>query len=443
MSFASLVSPVAARRLRTCLRAAGWRAGMVLAALLLLPASIAPVYRFPEPAPFAGDQWHNPYAGLEAAAWRTINLHAHTAAWGGVTHGVGTAGEVRRAYRRLGYDAVAISNYHQRSADGAPGALSVYEHGMNVPKAHVLVLGAREVHWLDSPVVQTVHHQQWVLDHLRGAGALLAIPHPGVRRARDAVALRALTGYQLMEVTSTYGNWEREWDQALGAGRLVWGLGNDDAHDVRDPLQVGESWTSVASGSVAPESLLAALAEGRHVAVSGHRGHSPLRVRSVAMHDGVLRVRVDGPVTEMSFMGPGGRVRHRVASGVGSYRPSQDDAYVRVVVRGDSTVLYLNPIVRHRGTGVPTQAATVDAQATRLLRTVQGATLLTLHGGVRRLAQHMGRRVVGSGLRWALAIGLRALAAAWVALAAARRRRTGQRGAEKASRGGGVQPVTR
>ena len=120
--------------------------GVMLALVLLaaaLPSLAVPVYRFPAPAPFAGAQWHNPYAGMDAALpWRTVNLHAHSAAWGGVTHGAGTPDEVRNAYRRLGYDAVAVSNYHRVDTAPGAGALAVYEHGMNVPKAHVLVLGA-------------------------------------------------------------------------------------------------------------------------------------------------------------------------------------------------------------------------------------------------------------------------------------------------------------
>jgi len=412
-----------ASRARRILSWAG-RASLFVVVVALLPALVAPHYRFPDPAPFSGHQWHNPYAGLDAPAWHTINLHAHSAAWGGVTNGTGTPDEVRGAYRRLGYDGAAVSNYHQLTADPSPGALSVYEHGINVRKAHVLVVGAHEVRWLDFPLVQTVHHQQRVLDHLRGAGALLAIPHPGIRGARDTEALRALTGYQLLEVTSTYGIWEEEWDAALGAGRLVWALGSDDAHNVRDVTQVGESWTSVASGSAAPESLLAALAAGRHLAVSGHHGRTSLRVRSVVMRDGVLRVEVDGPVTELAFVGPGGRVRHRVPSGRGAYRPAPEDAYVRVVVRGDSAVLYLNPVVRHRGDGVPVPTASVDAPSTWLARTAQATALLWWHGDARRTA-------------------LRGLGMAWAVILAACRRRAVQRGAPDAASDGGAQPVTR
>lgn len=364
----------------------GWRLTrpplVLLVVLATVPSLAAPRFRFPPPVSFAGPAWLNPYAGIgeesRTAVWRTVNLHAHSAAWGGFTHGTGTPDEVRGAYRRRGYDAIAVSNYHR--VDTAPGAhsLAVYEHGMNVPKAHVLVIGARDVRWLDFPLVQSVHHQQRVLDHLQGAGALLALPHPGVRGARSAQALQALTGYQLMEVTSKYGTWEREWDLALGAGRLVWALGGDDAHNVRDSTQVGESWTSVASASAAPESLLAALAAGRHVAVSGHRGRTALRLRRMAMRTGVLAVQVDGPVTELLFVGAGGRVRHRAGGGTATYRPAPDDAYVRVVARGDSTVLYFNPVVRHRGHGVAPLTATVDTSATVALRATGGGAALLL-----------------------------------------------------------------
>ncbi len=127
--------------------------------------------------------------------------------------------------------------------------------------------------------------------------------------------------------------------------------------------------------------------------MSGHRGRTPLRLRRLRMREGVLEVAVDGPVTELAFVGAGGRVRHRATSGIATYRPAPDDAYVRVVVRGDSTVLYLNPVVRHDGGGVPPLTATVDAPFTWALRAAMAGGALLLPG-VRRwgAARVRGRR---------------------------------------------------
>ena len=54
--------------------------------LLVLPYVWAPLYHFPDPAPFSGSDWLNPYAGV-TAGWKRANLHAHGRAWSGLTNG--------------------------------------------------------------------------------------------------------------------------------------------------------------------------------------------------------------------------------------------------------------------------------------------------------------------------------------------------------------------
>ena len=81
------------------------RGGVILglfAAVVLLPYVRGPLYRFPDPLPFAGGELENPYAGI-GSAWQRANLHAHGRAWSGLTNGrLQSDEEIVRAYRSFG-----------------------------------------------------------------------------------------------------------------------------------------------------------------------------------------------------------------------------------------------------------------------------------------------------------------------------------------------------
>ena len=91
-----------------------WRIiGRVCTALVvvaLLPYAWGPVYRFPEPAPFAGARLWNPYA-TTSGQWLRANLHAHGHAWGGLTSGEQSDAEVAARYRERGYAVAGVSGH--------------------------------------------------------------------------------------------------------------------------------------------------------------------------------------------------------------------------------------------------------------------------------------------------------------------------------------------
>ena len=104
-----------------------------------------PVYDFPAALPFRGAHWYNPYATVAPAAhWLKANFHAHTRAWGGLTNGHQTAGEITNTYRALGYDVIGISNYHRIDDTFAAESsyMPSYEYGYSVRKTHRLAIGA-------------------------------------------------------------------------------------------------------------------------------------------------------------------------------------------------------------------------------------------------------------------------------------------------------------
>ncbi len=171
----------------------------LLVVLVAAPYAWAPVYRFPEPAPFSGSFFYNPYANA-SPNWQRANFHAHGRAWRGITNGAQSDEEVARRYRQLGYDVPGVSNYQYIAARHGIDTIPVYEHGYNVSKQHQLAIGAHRVVWLDFLLWQSLSHSQHIIDRLKQTSELVALAHPATRDAYTADEMGLLAGYDLIEV---------------------------------------------------------------------------------------------------------------------------------------------------------------------------------------------------------------------------------------------------
>jgi hypothetical protein len=344
-----------------------------LALVLLVAALYAsiPIYRFPAPASFSGSRFYNPYEHL-TGTWQRANLHAHGRAWSGLTSGRHSNEEVVRRYRELGYAVAGVSNYHHIAAqDGVP-TLPLYEHGYNIGKHHQLAIGAHRVEWLDLPLWQSRSHLQFLIDRVAATADLVAIVHPVSRNAYTAADLRALTGYQLIEIVNGKFPHDEAWDAALSAGHAVWALANDDNHDLSEADRLAVAWNMIDAPTTSTTDIVEALRAGRTYAIlrTGDRStNADVALASVAVTDGALVVTTSGDPSTIAFVGQNGEVRKTVAEATtAAYTFNPADTYIRTVVRTPQSTLYLNPVVRYDGVALPTPAATVDRFQTWLLR---------------------------------------------------------------------------
>ncbi|MGE5246530.1 MAG: hypothetical protein ACM3SQ_20070 [Betaproteobacteria bacterium] len=343
--------------------------GVVL--LVVLPYFFSPVYTFPPPQPFAGPAIWNPYAGVDST-WLLANLHAHGAAWGGITNGRQSDDAVVEAYRTRGYDVAEISDYQRIAAlDGVP-TIPAYEHGYNVSKIHQLAIGARAVDWLDFPLFQWTSQKQFVIDRVKARADLVALVHPSARLAYSEDDLHQLTGYDLFEVINGRFPAEDLWDAALSSGHFVGAIGDDDTHDITDPHRMAVAWTMIDADAVDAAAVVSALRRGRSYAVSATSGTSTRNdavVSGVQVRDGRLTVSIEGPPATFSFIRQDGQVRKTVEkTTTASYDIAPDDAYVRTEIRTPKILMYLNPVVRYDGAHLPDPVARVDTFATWALR---------------------------------------------------------------------------
>ena len=347
------------------------RAAFAASVLIALPYIQGPVYDYPPEAAFSGSQLLNPYESV-SDPWQRANLHAHGRPWGSLTNGRQSDADIVRAYQSFGYSVAGVSNYqHIAAAHGVP-TIPIYEHGYNVVKRHQLAIGARSVTWFDFPLWQTLSNQQYVINRVAATADLVALAHPYSRDAYALEDLRQLTGYHLIEVVNGPFLFEDSWDAALSAGRIVWAVGDDDTHDLTDERRTAVAWTMINAPSADTKDVVEALRAGRAYAVSRtNESASAIETRlgEVTVREGTLTVSCEGDPSMFIFVGQNGVVKKTVKNAMSaSYTFSHDDSYIRTVIRSPRTAMFLNPVLRHDGSGPAPLAAQVDMPGTWLFR---------------------------------------------------------------------------
>lgn len=335
----------------------------------------APVYDFPEPKPFSGDRFYNPYAGLDSSGWKKCNFHFHVKEWWGLTAGRNnTPGELYSVYKWMNYDAPEISNYQSISTEFRDSAfyIPVYEHGFGIRKKHQMLIGAKNVLWLDYSVIQNRSHKQHILNLLRPDNDIVAIAHPDWEGGYSLQDMKYLSNYDMLEVLDN--NWRSipQWDAALSSGHAAWILADDDAHNIEDPYQIQRCATYIYSPLLQKDSLIRSLRSGKAYGVEIYMGNfwsfgqkagwarQIPHLRYVKMIADTLKVSVSGEVFKVMFIGQDGRIRKSVYGGGGHwYRFAPEDTYIRTEITfiahhthptiGTGDIFYLNPVFRYNG----------------------------------------------------------------------------------------------
>jgi len=335
-----------------------------------------PVYDFPEPKPFSGDKFFNPYEGLDSIGWKKCNFHFHSREWWGLTAGRNnTALEVYRVYKQmLKYDAPQISNYQSISKDFRDSAFYVpsYEHGFGIRKKHQMLIGAKKVLWLDYSLVQNLNHKQHILNMLRPLSDIVAIAHPDWEGGYSTGDMKYLSNYDLIEVLDN--NWRSvpQWDAALSSGHVAWILADDDAHNIENPYQIQRCATYINSPVLKGDSLVRSLKCGRSYGIDIYMGNNWTfkqkadgagkipKLRCVTMKGDTLKVSVGGEVFKVMFIGQDGKIRKSVYGDTSLwYRFTAADTYIRTEITfiahheppaiGMGDIMYLNPVFRYDG----------------------------------------------------------------------------------------------
>ena len=177
------------------------------------------------------------------------------------------------------------------------------------------------------------------VDSIRAAGAVPSLNHPQFRWAIDAATLTQVRDLSMFEVyngsTETNNEWglEEMWDNALTAGRELYGIAVDDAHEFKQfgpgRSNPGDGWIEVRAPELSQEAILEALNRGEFYASTG------VKLDAVHRLPGRLEIRVAQHSDEQYrtvFVGRKGRVLDRVTGLEASYRFRPGDGYVRATI---------------------------------------------------------------------------------------------------------------
>ena len=244
--------------------------------LLLLMAvwatGVSPIYSFREPRPFRGPDIFNPYAALDTAqGWKRANFHTHTRVKGPFPPNECEAWpqETYDTYRKLGYDIVTFSNHNELTTHPFDPSLqvNVYEQGYSPFKFHKLVFGsAGVIHW--DPLLPVLTSQmQFELDYLGKGSDFIQMNHPYRTIGLTEVDMKALSGYEIMELDTHISTQNEYWDQALSAGHYSFGLANDDLHHARSARHIAIRCNFLCTPSARYEDLKNTLLGGCYYAM--------------------------------------------------------------------------------------------------------------------------------------------------------------------------------
>lgn len=379
------------------LLATAFRAMYVLAFFFLLAYGDSDIYEFPEPQPFHGNNWYNPYANLDSNHWKLGNFHAHCNVYCGLTDGTGSIEELYHTYfNRMNYDVLGVSNYQQVEA-GADGIRKIrtYEHGYSPTKNHHIVIGTDKVSWMEYPLFQHRQHKQHVLTtlHNTDSNAVIAIAHPKRGDAYSLEDMRYLSHYNLVEAFNHLSTSKIHWDAALSAGKPVFLLANDDAHDHEDVFKCGRMATLFYAPELNEKQLVNALKAGQSIGVEIFTDYD----ESFAMHkqkvlhlekiehlkivDDTLQVKFNNSCDSIIFVGQNGEVKQIVNDTASAhYALTAEDTYIRIETVFDGTLnrFFLNPVFRTTGEKFVMPRAVKNTKASLIYRSTFIFCLLLL-----------------------------------------------------------------
>ncbi|MEN8224357.1 MAG: hypothetical protein ABFS05_03260 [Bacteroidota bacterium] len=371
---------------------------------------IAPIYVFPDPEPFTGDELFNPYEDIDSNYWRKGNFQIQSEAWGGITDGRKNSNHaIDSIYGLLGYGIIPTSDYQKinRHGSGRATYIPVYEHGYGIRKNHHVMIGAKYVTWNDYPIFQNIHHKQHMVNILRPSTELIFIAHPKLRLGWDPEDMTWLTNYDGIEVLNGYRESVEHWDAALSSGKNMRILANDDAHDISNRNEVGRYCTMIYSPVLHGDSVVEAIKAGRAFGADIFRlwdepmdekilkAKSLPKLSNVELKGDTLFVAVNKTAHKFRFIGQEGKVLDSVMhSDTAQYFVKDTDTYVRAEIHfKNRTIYYLNPVIRYDG-GDPWEhkIARIDHIRTWIFRIVGFATLIFILMNIYYLRRRIRKR---------------------------------------------------
>jgi hypothetical protein len=305
-----------------------------------------------------------------ATRWYRGNTHTHTSN----TDGDSSPDVVVRWYREHDYDFLVITDHNFITDVGPLNALfgaagrflvisgqeingdAIAPPSTRLLPIHVNALGISQVIWpwrdggRPSSSIREVFRRH--VEETRRAGGIAQVNHPNFRWAVPLSELMDLPDSTLLEVWNAnpgvypaggvdsagveMPSDEAKWDSLLTAGRIIFGVADDDSHifrpagaDSADLARPGRGWVMVRADTLTPSAILSSLRHGDFYSSTGVTlGRYQADQRGIELE--IVPVGDRRYLTE--FIGSGGRVLARSYSRLARYVISGSEGYVRARV---------------------------------------------------------------------------------------------------------------
>jgi hypothetical protein len=327
-----------------------------------------------------------------AAHWYRGNTHTHTLN----SDGDSPPDSVARWYRDHGYAFLFITD-HEKITDpaplnaryGKPGSFLLIAgqevtqriddstHADKRRQAHINSLGARSVvmpqgtNGVATGITMKEGYARNIAA-IQAAGGIPQVNHPNYRwsvRLGDVDALPDSTLFEIANAHTGVNNQgardadgrvvpptEALWDSLLTRGRILFAVGDDDAHsflprddDAFNLTRPGRAWVMVRADTLTADAILRALRRGEFYASTGVT-LSELSMDARTVHLVMATEGNDDTRFTTDFVGRAGRVLATTYGKDASYRVRGDEGYVRArVTDSNGKKAWTQPVFLGRG----------------------------------------------------------------------------------------------
>jgi hypothetical protein len=313
-------------------------------------------------------------ANAQTQRWFRGNTHTHTLN----SDGDSPPDSVARWYRDHGYAFLFITD-HETLTDpgplnarfGKPGSFLLIQgqevtqrvtdssHADTRRQAHVNSLGATSLvmpqgaKGLAIGITMAEGYAKNIAA-IRAAGGIAQVNHPNYRwsvRLADVLGLPDSTLFEIANAHTTVNNrgaanvdgrnvpsTEALWDSLLSRGKILFAIGDDDAHSFKlqdaddyELTRPGRSWIMVRADTLTAPAILSGIRRGDFYASTG------VTLRELTMSPRGIKLTMDRPANDdrqftTEFVGKGGRVLATVDGMAAEYTIKGNEGYVRARV---------------------------------------------------------------------------------------------------------------
>lgn len=306
------------------------------------------------------------FTGQTTEKWYKGNTHTHTLN----TDGRDVPYEVAKWYRERGYNFVVMTDHEYITPVGPLNDLlgrtgqflvisgqEVTDRSEDKP-IHSNGLGLTKL-VMPSGLGTKVESLQKNIDNIRAAGGVPQLNHPNFGWALSANEIKQLKGLRLMEIYNGHPlvnnlgggglpSAEAIWDDLLTSGILIYGIGDDDVHQLHSKGEAiealpGQAWIYVRAAELTPAAILSAIDNGQFYASTGvelldyKADRTEVSIKVKALTNSKYTVR---------FIGSGGKVLHESFEPNAVYKVKGTEGYVRVkVLESNGRFAWTQPVM--------------------------------------------------------------------------------------------------